>query len=583
MANEVGKIEYTITVNKDGLVTGIKQANNSIDELGKEAENSSSKVGNLAVAVGKIGVATAITGITAVTTGIIGLGKASVDAYANFEQLTGGVETIFGENNLKVLDNAKQAYKTAGVSMNEYMETVTGFSASLIQSLSGDTAKAVDYADRALRDMSDNANKYGSDIKSIQIAYQGFAKQNYTMLDNLKLGYGGTQKEMERLIKDASKLKDVQAELGVTIDENSLSFGNIVDAISVMQASMGIAGTTAKEAETTISGSIGMMNKAWDNLVLSMTTGEGVEEAFQAWSDAFLQVITNLDPIINTLAENLPIVAEKLGEFLPQIIEPLTPVIQTIVKSIAEICASMTEQLVPIILPAVLKLAYEVGKTLVVTIVSWLWDLYNQFANIFSELGVKFREWINDIALKLAEFLYVSAGKFGEWALGVYGKIRSMWDKIKEVFSSIGVSISEAITGAVKGAVNSVLGFAENTVNGFIRAINTALSVINAIPGVSISTLSELSIPRMATGGIVEAGNGGSIIRAGEAGEDEWVVPESKMASLVEQINEANRGNNITINVSGTFATSETEQRRVAEQIYDALQDINRSRMGAYL
>lgn len=234
-------------------------------------------------------------------------------------------------------------------------------------------------------------------------------------------------------------------------------------------------------------------------------------------------------------------------------------------------------------LPAVLKLAYEVGKTLVVTIVSWLWDLYNQFANIFSELGVKFREWINDIALKLAEFLYVSAGKFGEWALGVYGKIRSMWDKIKEVFSSIGVSISEAITGAVKGAVNSVLGFAENTVNGFIRAINTALSVINAIPGVSISTLSELSIPRLATGGIVEAGNGGSIIRAGEAGEDEWVVPESKMASLVEQINEANRGNNITINVSGTFATSETEQRRVAEQIYDALQDINRSRMGAYL
>lgn len=583
MANEVGKIEYTITVNKDGLVTGIKQANNSIDELGKEAENSSSKVGNLAVAVGKIGVASAIAGITAVTTGVIGLGKASVDAYANYEQLTGGVETIFGENNLKVLDNAKQAYKTAGVSMNEYMETVTGFSASLIQSLSGDTAKAVDYADRALRDMSDNANKYGSDIKSIQIAYQGFAKQNYTMLDNLKLGYGGTQKEMERLIRDASQLKDVQAELGVTIDENSLSFGNIVDAISVMQTAMGIAGTTAKEAETTISGSIGTMNKAWDNLVLSMTTGEGVEEAFQAWSDAFLQVITNLDPIINTLAENLPIVAEKLGEFLPKIIEPLTPVIQTIVKSIAEICASMTEQLVPIILPAVLKLAYEVGKTLVVTIVSWLWDLYNQFANIFSELGVKFREWINDIALKLTEFLYVSAGKFGEWALGVYGKIRLMWEKIKEVFSSIGVSISEAITGAVKGAVNSVLGFAENTVNGFIRAINTALGVINAIPGVSISTLSELSIPRLATGGIVEAGNGGSIIRAGEAGEDEWVVPESKMASLVEQINEANRGNNITINVSGTFATSETEQRRVAEQIYDALQDINRSRMGAYL
>lgn len=428
MANEVGKIEYTITVNKDGLVTGIKQANNSIDELGKEAENSGSKVGNLAVAVGKIGVATAITGITAVTTGVIGLGKASVDAFANYEQLTGGVETLFKDSADTIQEYAKDAYRTAGLSVNEYLEQATSFSAKLIRDTGGDYAKVAELVNTAITDMSDNANKMGTDIALIQNAYEGLAKGNATMLDNLKVGYGGTQKEMLKLAKD----------MGVVAESvesfNDISFEDAILAIHEVQTQLGFTGTTADEAKTTISGSIGMMNKAWDNLVLSMTTGEGVEEAFQAWSDAFLQVITNLDPIINTLAENLPIVAEKLGEFLPQIIEPLTPVIQTIVKSIAEICASMTEQLVPIILPAVLKLAYEVGKTLVVTIVSWLWDLYNQFANIFSELGVKFREWINDIALKLAEFLYVSAGKFGEWALGVYGKIRSMWDKIKEVF-----------------------------------------------------------------------------------------------------------------------------------------------------
>lgn len=343
MANEVGKIEYVIEVAKDGLVTGIKQANKSISELGKEADSSGSKVGNLAVAVGKIGVATAITGITAVTTGVIGLGKASVDAFANYEQLTGGVETLFKDSADTIQEYAKDAYRTAGLSVNEYLEQATSFSAKLIRDTGGDYAKVAELVNTAITDMSDNANKMGTDIALIQNAYEGLAKGNATMLDNLKVGYGGTQKEMLKLAKD----------MGVVAESvesfNDISFEDAILAIHEVQNQLEITGTTAEEAETTISGSIGMMNKAWDNLVLSMTTGEGVEEAFQAWSDAFLQVITNLDPIINTLAENLPIVAEKLGEFLPQIIEPLTPVIQTIVKSIAEICASMTEQLVPII------------------------------------------------------------------------------------------------------------------------------------------------------------------------------------------------------------------------------------------
>ena len=156
----------------------------------------------------------------------------------------------------------------------EYMETITSFSASLLQSLGGNTFDTLEYADRAIRDMSDNANKMGSDISQLQATYNAFGKANYTLLDNLKLGYGGTKSEMERLIQDASKMKDVQEELGITVDASSISFGNIVNAISVVQKSMGITGTTAKEASTTISGSLASMKSSWENLLTGIANDQ---------------------------------------------------------------------------------------------------------------------------------------------------------------------------------------------------------------------------------------------------------------------------------------------------------------------
>ena len=239
-----------------------------LSDMNSMVSGASAKVGTFA----KVGAAAVGTAVAAGTTAAATLVKKSVEGYATFEQMVGGVETLFGAggqsmeeyaqstgktvgeieskyNSLMtaqttVLNNANNAYKTAGLSANGYMETVTSFSASLIQSLGGDTEKAASYANRAIIDMSDNSNKLGSNMRDIQNAYQGFAKQNYTMLDNLKLGYGGTQEEMKRLIKDASQMTDVQQKLGVTVDESSLSFGNIVNAISVMQESLGIAGTT---------------------------------------------------------------------------------------------------------------------------------------------------------------------------------------------------------------------------------------------------------------------------------------------------------------------------------------------------
>ena len=179
-----------------------KDYDKGLDDASSKASSFASGLGNVVKVVG----GAVVAGVGAAATGITALTTQAVNAYGNYEQLVGGVEKIFGESANAVMANANKAFATAGLSANQYMETVTSFSASLIQSLGGDTVKAVNYADTAIRDMSDNANTFGTDISSIQAAYQGFSKQNYTMLDNLKLGYGGTNSEVERLIKDAEKL-----------------------------------------------------------------------------------------------------------------------------------------------------------------------------------------------------------------------------------------------------------------------------------------------------------------------------------------------------------------------------------------
>ena len=226
---ELFKLLGTIAVNNSG-------ANEAIDETTEKAEQSSSKFGNFLGKVG--GVATKIAGVGvaalgAVATGLGALTKQSVEAYADYEQLVGGVETLFKDSSKKVLEYANNAYKTAGLSANQYMDTVTGFSASLLQGLGGDTEKAAEIANLAVTDMADNANKMGTSMESIQNAYQGFAKQNYTMLDNLKLGYGGTASEMARLINDSGVLGDT---VKITAqDVNDVSFDKMIEAIHKVQ------------------------------------------------------------------------------------------------------------------------------------------------------------------------------------------------------------------------------------------------------------------------------------------------------------------------------------------------------------
>ena len=300
------------------MADGYLNFDTKINEKGfNEGVGKLSKLGKSGLSI----VSKAMTGaVVAVGTAAGAIIKSSLGVVANMEQQVGGVETLFKDSANTVIDNANRAYKTAGMSANNYMETVTSFSASLLQSLGGDTAKAASYADRAIVDMSDNANKMGTSMRDIQNAYQGFAKQNYTMLDNLKLGYGGTQEEMKRLVSDAAKLTDVQKELGVTVDANSLSFGNIVNAISVVQKQMGITGTTSKEAATTIEGSVSSAKAAWENFEAGVISANDLVETF--WT-ATQNIFTNLGQIIPRLGKTgidvVSALAGKIGSAVPQV------------------------------------------------------------------------------------------------------------------------------------------------------------------------------------------------------------------------------------------------------------------------
>ncbi|MGV3144926.1 hypothetical protein [Streptococcus parasuis] len=330
-----------------------KSANKAIDETTGKAEGAHGKlsavfgkIGQLATKAGKV----MATGLAIGITALAGLTGAATKHYAEYEQLVGGVETLFGAGGKSLeeyaqsvgksvdeasgeynklmnaqedlLNKSKIAYKTAGLSANQYMETATSFSASLIQSVGGDTEKAAKLADQAIIDMSDNANKMGTSMESIQNAYQGFAKQNYTMLDNLKLGYGGTKEEMQRLLDDAEKISGIEYDIS--------SFADVTEAIHVMQEQMGIAGTTSKEAASTISGSVGMVKAAWENFLTGMADpdqdfGELVGGLTEAIGIALENIVPRLVQALPRLIQGLSQVIQILAGYLPQILSALLP------------------------------------------------------------------------------------------------------------------------------------------------------------------------------------------------------------------------------------------------------------------
>lgn len=321
----------------------------SVEDAGKQAE----KAGNggftvfrgILANLGAEVIRGVVSGLRQLASAAIELGKQAISAYADYEQLVGGVETLFKESSKVVEGYANDAYKTAGLSANEYMETVTSFSASLLSSLGQDTAKASQYADRAIIDMADNANKMGSDINSIQNAYQGFAKGTYTMLDNLKLGYGGTKTEMERLIADANRVKEANGEMAdLSID----SFADITEAIHIIQTEMGITGTTAKEASTTITGSFNAMKSAWGNLLAGMAdTDANFDQLIGNFVDSLMTVADNLVPRIQSTIKGMGKVATGLLEtVVPEVVKTIPPLIEETMPILVETVQTVIETIV---------------------------------------------------------------------------------------------------------------------------------------------------------------------------------------------------------------------------------------------
>lgn len=361
MAMEIFKLIGSIFVDD-------KAANESLSKTDKKAQGVGATLLNGVKTAGKWAAAFA-TATVAAGAAIAKFAGNAVNAYADYEQLAGGVETLFKDSSGTVMEYANRAYKTAGLSANAYMETVTGFSASLLQSLDGDTAAAAKYADQAIIDMSDNANKMGTDMSSIQNAYQGFAKQNYTMLDNLKLGYGGTKEEMQRLLADAEKISGQKYDLS--------SYADVVEAIHVVQDEMGITGTTAKEAASTISGSVGAMKASWENLMVALASdnadisvsvsefAETVKVAAGNILPRFSQAVAGIGQAVGAL---VPVVTAELpglvSGLLPGLLSAATSLITGLVAAAPGLIQVLVTDILPVFLSGFIQMAESLSSLL---------------------------------------------------------------------------------------------------------------------------------------------------------------------------------------------------------------------------
>ena len=334
-----GSLTYDTKIDKKGFEKGVNSLKTNVAKVGKD----------IAIAVGAITTATAGE--------VAGIVTASVKARGELEQNIGGVETLVKDSADKVIQNANNAYKTAGLSANDYMQNVTSFSASLLQSTAGDTQKAADIADMAMIDMSDNANKMGTSMESITVAYQGFAKQNYTMLDNLKLGYGGTKTEMERLLKDAQKIT------GIKYDISNLS--DVYEAIHVIQEELGITGTTALEAEKTLTGSINALKASWNNFLSGSGNLEQVVDSAEIAFENIMRIVNEAIPnIVTNLSKSLPKLIDLGGKLINSIISGIIENLPMLMESAGKILNGLIQAIVSY-LPQLIPVAVQVLQTLV--------------------------------------------------------------------------------------------------------------------------------------------------------------------------------------------------------------------------
>ena len=621
---ELFRLFGTIAVDNSG-------ANSAIDETTDHAEQSQSKIssafgkiGNAALKVGKV----MATGLAVGTVAITALGKSALGSYADFEQLVGGVETLFKESAAIVQEYADNAYKSAGMSANEYMETVTSFSASLLQSLDGDTAEAANKANQAIVDMSDNANKMGSSMESIQNAYQGFAKQNYTMLDNLKLGYGGTKEEMQRLLKDAQAISKIEYDIS--------SYADVVDAIHVIQEEMGIAGTTAKEASSTISGSLSSMKSAWKNLLTGLGNEDAdlsglidnfVDSAGTAMDNILPRVEVILGGISDTIGKIVPKIAKRLPQLLkstlPSLIQGAVGLVNGLVSALPDILGILIPQ-IPFIVeqiglalvevfPQLLEVCRELLGQLwdyISTEVPFLGDIFTQAFALISEAWVSIqpvfdafsvalttiKEGLQPIIDKVTE--YVTSGQAGVDATNLFKEAIELLAGAAQIVADAILAISEWCTthqgtleviaiviGSVAAAivlVNTAIGI-WNTVGVIATTVTTGLSTAIAFLTSPI-TLVAAAIAALIAIGVLLYKNWDEIkakcSELGQAVQEKFTSIKNTISTIWSNIKTdlANKLNSIKTSVSNAFnnikATIQTKLQAAKDKVFSVFRDI---------
>ena len=514
--NTVASAYVQIVPSAQGIKGSITSA------LGGEADSAGSKLGSMLSTGIKAAVAAGVAGLGAIVGGALTEGGA-------LQQSIGGVETLFGDSASRVISAAENAYRTAGVSANSYMEQVTSFSATLLQGLGGDTEAAAGYADKAIVQMADNANKMGTSMESIQYAYQGFAKDNYTMLDNLKLGYGGTQSEMARLINDSGVLGDSVKVTAETVKD--VPFSSIIDAIQVIQDNLGITGTTAKEAATTLTGSFASVKAALSNVLAGLALGQDLGPALNGLAYTLATFLTgNLIPAIYNILSALPSalvtfitalgpqLASGLSTIVPQIMTTGAQMLQSLSAGLVQGIPNFLAQALPLLLQFTTSLRANFSN-IVDAGIDLLLNLVQGIANGLPSLI----EYVPTIVSNIAGLINDNAPKILQAGIqviftlvqGLINAIPTIIANIPQIISAIadtitafnwlnlGATVIKTLGNGLLSMAGSLKGFTQSTFSG-------ALDYLKSLPGQALQWGKDL------IGGFIDGiiGNVGNLINS---------------------------------------------------------------------
>lgn len=596
----VGTVSLKLAFDSKSLDKDVSSTDEKLQKLGDSTNGVSDKLKNGLATAGKVALGAMAAGAAAATGAVVALGKSALDSYANYEQLTGGVETLFGAggksleeyaksvgksteqvkskyDNLilaqtNVENSANNAYKTAGMSANQYMETVTSFSASLIGSLNGDTVKASKYADQAITDMSDNANKMGTNMESVETAYQGFAKGQFMLLDNLKLGYGGTKEEMQRLLESASKISGIKYDIS--------SYADITQAIHVIQTQMGITGTTAAEASTTIQGSVGAMKAAWSNLVTGMADNNAdIDKLISNFVDSIGTVAENIIPRLQIILQKIPELIIKLAPLLiaqlPVLISTLLPAVITAVTTIFTSIMNILPQLISTIMTAMINALPMMITAIVNAIPLFLQAVFEIAMAVVNALPVILEQLVAALPMLITGIInfFIDPGNINQLLIGAVRLFMALVMAIPQIIQALGQAIPQIVQAVFKMLISPsfwktlLKGVAMMLASLFIGIVNLLVAGLNnLISGVTLGAVKNAipSIPSGTVNGWFAMAQGGLATGAtpaivGEAGT-EAVLPLQRNTdnwsgllanTLVDEMEkQGNTSGGITVNMN---------------------------------